>query len=249
VAGESSELNDEIWRVFGGLHRLLLGLAGRVPDDFLTHCRGLLGTIEVDYLPDTVSGSLAQLGVALRPADLAVLRAASAIFGSPEEPAEIDLVPLSDRVPGTEHLFFPAPPGVLAAAGPRIPARLDLTGGDPEDFAVLPPHLAHLADLAYDLTDSVDARMADFFAARPGTVAIGRTWRFGPSGPPTAAQRVFVAEVDSGVWAWDRAYEAQQVLTRFGEPDPQVEVTWTGDDLPPYHLAAWAGSARLWARR
>jgi hypothetical protein len=248
VTVEPTELDAQGWRLFGGLHRLLLRLAGRVPDDLLTHCRTLLGTVDVDYLPDTLAGTLAQLGVPLRADDIALLREASAQFGSPGAPTGIDAVPLAEEVPATGHRFFPAPPGVLATAGARIPPALDLTGGDPEDFTVLPPHLAHLSDLAYDLTDAVDARMADFVAVRDATVAVGRAWRFDPSGRAAEPRRVFLIEVDPGVWAWTLTDEAQRELVRKGEPDPQVEVFWTGDDLPPYHLAARAGSARLWAR-
>jgi hypothetical protein len=47
-------------------------------------------------------------------------------------------------------------------------------------------------------------------------------------------------------WAWDIAGNVQRSLERRGAVDPQVEVFWTGEELPPYHRAALAGAALLW---
>ncbi len=51
--------------------------------------------------------------------------------------------------------------------------------------------------------------------------------------------------MDPGVPAWELTLEAQAELLEMDEPDPQVEVYWTGDALPPYHRSAHPAATAL----
>jgi hypothetical protein len=247
---DPTESDEQVWQLYAGLHRLFLRLAGRVPDEWLTHVRDMLGGGDLNYLPDTVAGSVLELGLTLRAAEAELLRSTLAALGfDGDEPAGLARVPISaDGTPATNHRFRPAPPQVLLTNGARIPSTLDLTGGTSDELTDLPADLAHLDDLADDLTDSLDDRAMDNLARHDGTVAVWRAWRFGPEGPTERGTRVVLAEVDPGTPAWDLGYEAQRELKWKGEESPQVEVLWTGDELTPYHRAALAGAARLWVR-
>ncbi|MGW4460880.1 hypothetical protein [Micromonospora sp. NPDC004704] len=247
---EWSELDDATRRVFGGLHRLLFRFAGRVPDEWLTHTRRMLGGGDLNYLPDTVSGSMLELGLPLRAAEAELLRytlVALGIEGDP--PAGLHLVWISeDPTPPTDHRFYPAPPEVLVSAGERIPPSLDLTGGDPLALSDLPADLAHLDDLALDLTDRQDDVALGNVYGRQDVIALWRAWRFGPDGPPVGGHRIYFLEVDPDTRSSRITHELQRALIRRGETNPQVETFWTGDELTPYHRAALAGAARLWVR-
>ncbi|MGW5645765.1 hypothetical protein ACWEV3_08850 [Saccharopolyspora sp. NPDC003752] len=53
----------------------------------------------------------------------------------------------------------------------------------------------------------------------------------------------------TGEWpelAWDLVLKAHEELAVVGEDHPQVEVFWTGDDLPPYHRASHAAATLLY---
>src|SRR5258705_10940106 len=106
MAGEPT---DEAWPVFSGLHRILLHLAGRMPDDWMTEARAWLGRGELEYMPDLISGGAAGSGVALPAEDLDELRALQAQYGGPQAPAGVDLVPVTDRLPPTAPRLGPAP--------------------------------------------------------------------------------------------------------------------------------------------
>jgi hypothetical protein len=94
-----------------GLHRMLLHLAGRMADDWMTHLRRMVGEYELGYLPDTVSGGVATLAVALPAGDIELLRRLQARFAGPEPPAGVDLIPVAAQLPPTAHRFAPAPAG------------------------------------------------------------------------------------------------------------------------------------------
>jgi hypothetical protein len=239
VVDARTDPDEFVQQMFVDLHRALLGLAGRMPDDAVTELRRQLG-MDLAYLADSLVAFAAELGV---PLTRAGVDAARAMIGPERDPAGLDLVTLVDAVPETGHRFTPVPPAVLDRAGDRIPPVLDLTGGQPEELIDLPPELAHLTDLANDLTDPTDDAVVFAMADRPGTVGVWRAWRTGPE----AARRVYLVEVDPGLPAWDWTYQAQRALKDEDE-SPQVEVYWTGEELPPYHRAALAGAALLWAR-
>jgi hypothetical protein len=273
VSAEWAELDDGAWQLYGGLHRLLLRLAGQVPDELLTRARTMLAVGDLSYLPETVTMAALEYGVPLTPQELGLLREVFTALGIEGEPAGIDRVPTADTTPDAtppanaadpENASDPADtadPENAAdaanathpenAAGPtlatghrfspdsaepsRIPAGLDLTDGVPVE----------LADLEDELFDLHDHLVVDALSEHTGVVAVLRAWRSGPEG----RRRVYLAEVDPGVMAWELTLEAQTELRQLGEDDPQAEVYWTGDDLPPYHRAARAAATVLWKRR
>lgn len=240
---------DESVELLVGLHRLLLRLAGRVPDELVTHARTLLGEGELAWLPDTVMGSAVELSVPLAASDVALLRRTVRSLGTPGgEPTGLDRVSISDDPPQVNHRFAPAPPDVLAVAGERIPVRLDLTGGDPDDLADLPADLSALDDIADELTDEYDDVALVNMSRHAGVVGIWRAWRFGGDGPFVSGRRVYLVEVEPGVEAWTLVVDAQRALAQMGELSPQVEMYWTDDGLPPYQREALAHSARFWSR-
>ncbi|TDD34744.1 hypothetical protein [Saccharopolyspora elongata] len=232
MTGEWAELDDEGRRIYAGLHRVLLRLAGRFPDEVTTHARRMLGSGDLAYLPDTVLGSAVDLGLSMPEADVELLRNALVALGIPDEPAAAEQVRIAAGTPATEHRFAPVRPELLASAGDRIPSDLDLTGGAP----------AELADLAEDLTDLADDLVVDALSEEDGVLSIRRTWRLAPDQP---ARRVYLVEVAPHVEAWDLVLVAHNELAAMGEEHPQVEVFWTGEDLPPYHRAAQAAATLL----
>ncbi|GAA3544923.1 hypothetical protein GCM10022419_026440 [Nonomuraea rosea] len=248
MSAEWAELDDGAWQLYGGLHRLLLRLAGRVPDELLTRARTMLAVGDLSYLPETVTMAALEYGVPLTAQELGLLREVFTALGIEGEPAGIDRVPTTDPTPdapptnaidrvnaadpapATGHRFSPD-----LAEPPRIPAGLDLTDGVPVE----------LADLEDELFDLHDHLVVDALSEHTGVVAVLRAWRSGPGG----RRRVYLAEVDPGVMAWELTLEAQTELRQLGEDDPQAEVYWTGDDLPPYHRAARAAATVLWKRQ
>lgn len=240
-----AEAGEQGWRWFSGVHRLLLRLAGRVPDEWLTHARGLL-PLEFPSLPSVVCGSVVEFGVPLTVGEVALLREIhSAVFGAPD-PVGVDLVEISEETPPSGHRFFPVPGAVLATDGARIPARLDLTGS--EDLWDLPPELSELDDLAVRLTDLEDQSLVTVLSRDEDVVSVARAWRFPPDGKPADGVRVALVEVVEPAPAYDITVKAQRILAEDGVTDPQAEVYWTGMDLPPYHQEALAGAALLWRR-
>ncbi|HTJ32757.1 MAG TPA: hypothetical protein VL738_05960 [Dactylosporangium sp.] len=207
MAGEPT---DEAWTVLSGLHRVLLHLAGRMPDDWMTTTRAMLGGGELGYMPDMISGGAAGLGVALPAEDIALLRRVQADYAGPEEPAGLELVPVAAQLPPTGYRFAPA-----------------RTGEAPEPD---------------EHDDSAVALNLD-----PVVAAVARAWRTGPDGG--APTRVFLVEVDPGAEAWTVGHDLAGMLDWSPErPVPQIEVYWTGEPLPPYHVAALAGALPLWRR-
>ena len=61
MAAEPAGPDERVERIFRGVHRLLLRLAGRVPDELLTHARSMLAEGDLPYLPDTLTGAAAVL--------------------------------------------------------------------------------------------------------------------------------------------------------------------------------------------
>lgn len=212
------EPGDDAWQVFAGLHRLLLRLAGRFPDELIIRTRTMLARSDLVYLPDTVTGSAARLGVSLTAADVELLRYVLAVAGGAAgDPAAADQLTIATSVPATDHRFTPAPPGASAVA--RVSA-----------------------DLADDL-------LVDAMTEHPGVTAIRRAWRSAPHRESEDARRVYFVEVERRVRAWELTGDAQNELGLIDEESPQVEVYWTGDELPPYHRTALTGAALLWPRR
>lgn len=221
-----AELDDRGLRLYTRLHRMLLRLAGQLPDELISRARALLAEGDLAHLPDAVTIAAAEGGVPLTAAEVELLREVFTALGLDAEPAAAGEVTLTTTTPGTGHTFSPD-----SATPPRVPAGIDLSGGVPNE----------LEDDLFDLTDQL---VVDALSERPGVVAVRRAWRDDSPQP----RRVFLVEVDPGVPAWEAALEGQTEAEQLGENDPRVEVYWSGDDLPPYHRAAIEAAALLWRR-
>ncbi|MEE6263188.1 hypothetical protein [Plantactinospora sonchi] len=236
-------------RLLAEVHRMLLRLAGRLPDEMLPALRALLGTGDLRYLPDAVSVATVQYAVPVTPADKELLDRILILLDVPgDEPQLFDRVPVAEQPPAPGPFrFLPVPPEVAARAADRIPERLDLTNGEAElPLTDLPTDLAYLEDLARELTDQVDVRAVDYLSIEEGVRGVWRTWRL-PVDGTDPGRRVYLVELDSAVPAWEVTYELQKELTDQGERAPQVESFWTGEPLGGYHRAALAGAALLMA--
>lgn len=208
----TDEPTDELWPVMSGLHRVLLRLAGRMPDDWMVAARTMLGDYEVGYLPDAISGAVATAGVSLPAEDIALLRRLHSQFAGPRPPAGVDRIPVAPYLPPVAYRFAASRDGEAAQ------------------------------------TDTHDDSAETVAGTEPAVVALRRAWRTDPAGsaPPV---RVYLVEVDPGAEAWVIGQDIAGLLDWSPErPAPQIEVYWTGEELPPYHQAALAGSMVVWQR-
>ncbi|WP_344831118.1 hypothetical protein [Nonomuraea dietziae] len=212
-----------------------------MPDGLLTQARAMLAEGDLAYLPDALTMAAVELGVPLTAQEVEILRDLFVALGIEGEPTGVDQVAITDTTRGTGHRFSPVSPEV--AQHVRVPAALDLTAEIP----------AELADLQEELVDLTDHLVVDALSEHAGTRAIWRTWRSGPerlaNEDVKGWRRVYLAEVEPGVLAWELTLEAQTELTQMSESDPQVEVYWSSEELPPYHRAAREAATLLWKRR
>lgn len=244
MADVRAEYGEQAWRFFGGLHRVLLGLAGRIPDELLTDLRAGLGEGNLAEVPHAVSAAALELGVPLTTSDLALLREVTlAVQGS--DPWGAELVTVTEQLPAPAFRFFPAPADVLATDAARIPRSLDLTDRPGTTLLDLPTQLAHLDDLVLRLTDSRDWAQHNVAELEEDAVSTARAWRFPATGPVADGVRVVLVEVSAYVPAWQIAEDIRRGLG-LSPALCQVEVYWSGEALPLYHQAALAGAALLW---
>ncbi|NRQ40511.1 hypothetical protein HII36_53165 [Nonomuraea sp. NN258] len=99
------ELDEQGRRIFEGLHRLLLRLAGRFPDDLVFRTRTMLAGGDLTYLPDIVTAAAAELGVTLTAPELDLLREVPVALGVGGEPTGAGQVTVSADTPPTGHFF------------------------------------------------------------------------------------------------------------------------------------------------
>jgi hypothetical protein len=240
------EAGEQGWRFYSGLHRLMLRISGRVPDDWLTDIRRMLAGGDLVQVPDTVAGSMVEFAVPLTVGEVALLREMVRVFFGDRDPVGIDQVAISEQTPATGHRFFPVPAGVLATDAARIPPLLDLTGRPTDSLLDLPAELSELADISMRLTDVRDQAQVSVLRDAEDVLSTARAWRFPADRGLADGVRVVLVEVTAFAAAWDIGGRVQRSLARHGEADPQVEVYWSGEELPPYHRAALAGAALLW---
>lgn len=206
-----------------------LGLAGRVPDELLTLIRGMLAAEAIFELPRTVIPAVVALEVPLTAGDVALLREVeSQFYGSPD-PDGVERVPITAEIPATGHRFEPGPGGS---------AELERTG----DLLDVPLLAAGLDDASLRMDNPADQALMADLPFRGDVLSIARTLRLDADD----RVRVVLVEVAEPAPAWEIAAETMRDLAWDGVVDPQVEVFWTGMDLPPYHRAALAGATVLW---
>lgn len=97
-------------------------------------------------------------------------------------------------------------------------------------------------DLGPAPDDGLDAAptVVMMMAAQPGVAQVWRAWR----GSGIAAVPVFLIEVEPGLAAWDVAFDAHLAQAPAGPA--HVEVFWTGEPLPDFHLEALQVADPLW---
>lgn len=237
----------DVEQIYLGFHRLFLRVAGRVPDGWLTESRHMLVSGEAFQLTDIVSGSMVEFGLSLTPGEVTFLHDIPMRFSDDRGPIGIDRIPISDETPPTGHVFRPVGAEVLATDAARIPDRLDLTDGPSDDLWDLPPALADLDDLALRLTDVEDQMILNELEERSDIRSVARAWRF-QAEDSSDGVRVVLVEMVRDAPAWEVTGKLQRLLAGHGVPAPQVEVYWSGMELPPYHRAASEGAAVLWRR-
>ena len=94
-----------LWPICAPLHRVLLNLAGRMPDDWLADERAALANGDLAYLPDTIAGSVITMGVPLTEPDVSALRASQAAINGPGQDEVIEQVTVVAQTPATGHVF------------------------------------------------------------------------------------------------------------------------------------------------
>jgi hypothetical protein len=203
-------------------HQLLLRLAGRAPDALLTACR--------DWLADGRLGDLARaLAFWAAAQDVVLADREAALLLDLLETEAADLTGVAQlRV--DDHADYFTPYGF----GPVIPSVFESATG--------------AKDLALLARERVDQEAATAAAQLAGVIGLWRAWRFpadvAPWPPP---RRVFTAEVTPGTDQAGAAATLARQLAATGEPDPQVEVYQTGDELPAYQEFARAYGELLWS--
>ncbi|TQS40407.1 hypothetical protein [Cryptosporangium phraense] len=204
----------------GRAHALLLGLAGRVPDDGLAMMRTFLAD-EDDY-------ELAHF------LTMAVESGRLALTGS-EQALVTELV--------ADHGFLVAPLGPeLRADEIPVPTARFSAGDDGDGTA------EQVAIEAAGRLDGVRALWRSWRTTSGPVVETFDRFSEAPADDrdPTRPVRVFLVEATADADLPELTAELQQWLAEIGEDPPRVEVFGPGPDLPPYQEAALAGSTLLW---
>ena len=212
------------------LHRLLLRMAGRLPDELITEARSWLA----DGRAPQVAQALAFTAVAYR---AAVTHDDAELLESVLTAAGADLSATGDLERTNDE---PWPPYTMAPVRPEAPDGLvspclDLTGRDTDP----------------SLVDAFDVAARDTVVDQSGAVALWRAWRV-PARPSAwpPPKRVYVVEADPGRADLPViADEIRWALEAVGEVNPQVEAYTPDVELPVYQQLARGYGALLWAGR
>jgi len=201
-------------------HRMLLRLAGRMPDELLAWSRDWLAHGELGDLARAVVFWAVSQDAVLTEDDAALL--SRLVTEADGDPSGLTQLTLED--------FDPFP---YFAFGPEIPP--DLGGGTEEP-----------ADPGAQAGSAADEAAVLAVAAEPGAIGLWRAWRFPADGAPwPPPKRVFVVEV-AGVDAPGMAARVQERLAATGEQEPQVEVYQSGFQIPIYQDFARTYGELLW---
>ena len=210
--------SGEVWGTMTRLHRLLLRLAADLPAEQLAGLRRSLAEGELAAFSVGLASILDGSRLALTASELAVLRE---IPRQIEEPG-LDLSAL-DRVPVADDAASTVA-GSTVAGSPQSATGFDLRPAPDEGLDAGPT-------------------LVLMMASQPGVLQVWRAWRASPGGG-AAVIPVFLIEVDPGLAAWDVAFDAQLAQAPAGPA--QVEVFWSGEELPEFHLAALKVADPLW---
>lgn len=206
------------------MHRLLLRLAGRLPDAALAAARVSLAHEPVAAVSTAVARQALDHSIELDVQDVRLLAAQVS-----DAELHSRLGDLIGEAEADEQQFVPALPERLPA-GFELPPVLDLCLRSPEE--------------AEGFVDDVDAAAVTALAALPA-VALWRSWRLRRSGPRA---RVFLVELDCPVDSLPEfAAGLITALEQAGAGAPQVEAYAAGTELPAYQTRARDNSALLWA--
>ncbi|MFP5373259.1 MAG: hypothetical protein ACLGI3_21305, partial [Actinomycetes bacterium] len=209
-------------------HRLLLRMAGRLPDELVTEARDWLAAGDLVAIAQSVAVALIVGRVPAAGADLDLLTGTLRAAGADAD--LLGVVERSDEEPQLLYSMAPVAPEVLAEHRNSIPYSLDLT------FPYTGP----------GALDRVDEAAIGPLAGTAAT-ALWRTWRFGPmeaQWPPP--RRVYLVQATDEVASPGLAVRLRQALSVAGENHAQVEVFTDADDLPAYQRTALCFSALLW---
>ncbi|MEX5635954.1 hypothetical protein [Parafrankia sp. FMc2] len=229
ASGDTSESDGsdstEVW------HRVLLALAGVLPDPLLSRVRAWLADGRCAEVARAVAVALVAAGAPI-PAELASTVRAGLRAADADLSAMVAMLPRDERGPVpwrfscTEEQWSCLP--------------LDLTGSDAGPAA-------GSSDAAAGSSDAAAVAAAE---AEPVALGLWRSWRLpmedGLRPPP---RRVYVVTVEPGPGrAAAVAGRVQAALDAAGELDPQVEVCEAGGEPPVYQVLARTFGALLWAR-
>ncbi|GAA0239527.1 hypothetical protein [Cryptosporangium japonicum] len=215
------------------LHTLLLGLAGRVPDDGLALMRTFLADDDEAELAVLLSGAVESGALPLLAGEERTIREFLTYHGFGMSPRET-------------HALLP-PPGVRFAPSA---AR----GDDDLIDEGLPERVAQ------EVGDRLVGLRSAWRAWR--TLPAAQSTEPAPDAPtgtpnpfsgevsvadPRRPARVFLFEADGDADLVELTAEIQQWLAEIGEEPPRVEVFGPGTELSAYHEAALSGGALLWS--
>lgn len=218
------------------LHALLLGLAGRVPDDGLALMRTFLADDEELDLAVLLSGAVESGALALRTGEERAIREFLAYHGFGMSPRDLDA--LLEVLPPLGVRFAPSA------------ARSDddlIDEGLPERVAhEVGERLVGLRAAWRAWRTFADAVPAEEVPEPP----TGTPNPFSGEAPvvdPRRPARVFLFEADDDADLVELTAEIQQWLAEVGEEPPRVEVFASTTEVSPYHEAALSGGALLWS--
>jgi hypothetical protein len=216
-----------------GWHRLLLDLAGRIPDSRLAAARAQLS----ESGPAQAAHTVAQAVHRRLPLTVAEADALLAELPPGNMANRVRVAPRQAMPVGPAYPFAPSRTdiGRSFAGGPAL--MLDLTGEQ-----------AGLRPLAADETDDDALTAIAETTNLEGLIGCWRAWRGPAPGTSGPAVRVYLLEVDlpPDDLPWVTA-QIQGALAAGGVRHPQVEVYHHGWELPGYHRTARASAALLWA--
>jgi hypothetical protein len=212
---------------------MLLRLAGRLPDELITRCRDHLADGSFAELARAITFSVLSADLALSSADVEALSGLLAETGG--DGAALSQVRIDDS--GQQDWVFAASPDEDEAQDDPD------WDNDGEEDAGTAGGQSQARRPGHELSKGV----AEVLAAEPGVVGAWLAWRLASGTESSPPKPVFLVEVGNTADAATTAGRTQRRLAAAGEDSPQVEVYYTGRDLPAYQRMARAYGELVWA--